>query len=159
MEGFLEFINANYIWLIIVAAVILFALIGYIADKHGFNNTKKVKKEEINPVENNNKEIKEKNDKSIKKEKMDTVELIEDINPEEELEQIEEVLMEEINVDEEQLELTKTNEKQSSYNEDLNIDQDFNKLLEDVEETTNEANIQIPEDTPIEIEEEDIWKF
>ena len=45
--------------------------------------------------------------------------------------------------------------------EDLNIDEDFRELIKDVEESSNEADIEIPnDDSSFGIEEdEDIWKF
>ena len=33
----LDFINVNYIWLILIAIVVLLALVGYIADKQGYS--------------------------------------------------------------------------------------------------------------------------
>ena len=56
MNTFLEFINNNYIWLIIIFIILLLALIGYIAEKQGFKVNSKSKKE-------NNIDKKEKIDK------------------------------------------------------------------------------------------------
>ena len=33
MDGLLDFINANYIWIIIIVVIILLAIVGFIADK------------------------------------------------------------------------------------------------------------------------------
>ena len=41
METFLDFVNANYIWLIVIAIIILLAIIGYIAEKQGFGRKEK----------------------------------------------------------------------------------------------------------------------
>lgn len=173
MEGLLQFINNNYIWLIIIAVVILFALIGYIADKNGFNSKKQNSTDKINKVEQSKPESKIEANKKGKKEKQ---EFIEEIVDEEELEQIDETLMEEIDLNDEDLNLgiesvheekTKEEQKKTSkkikntsktkeeiiQTSDLDIDKDFNKVLDDVEEKSSEVNIEIPED------EEDIWKF
>lgn len=160
MESVLEFIRVNYIWLLIIAVIILFALVGYIADKQGFTGNFNKKEKKIKPEKNDKDEkIVEIEKTPIVEEKLDTNETIEDNIVEEELEQIDET----IDLENEKLEQVGNDEilddEFEDSQEDLNIDQDFNKLLEDVEETSNEANIELPEDKPVELDEEDIWKF
>lgn len=55
----MEFINDNYIWLIIVAIVLLLAVIGFIADKNGLINEKTKEKKEAEPKVDNEPVIEE----------------------------------------------------------------------------------------------------
>lgn len=50
----MSFLSENYIWIIVIAIVIIMAIIGYIADKHGFG--KQNKKDKGENTSNKNKE-------------------------------------------------------------------------------------------------------
>ncbi|MBE6159716.1 MAG: hypothetical protein E7157_01560 [Lactobacillales bacterium] len=154
MESVLEFVRVNYVWLLIIAVIILFAIVGYIAEKQGFtgiNGNKEKKKKELKKEK---KVVEEISNENISNEEIVTAQEVDlnDAVAEEELEEITET----IDAENESLEPI---EEILDRKEDLNIDEDFNQVLEDVEETSSEAKIEIPEDETIEIEEEDIWKF
>lgn len=157
MESVLEFIRVNYIWLLVIAVIILFALVGYIAEKQGFTGitSNKEKNKKMKKDTKKSKDVVE----EIPNETIPTEELtfdeadLNDVVAEEELEEIVET------IDSETESLEQIDEEILDKKEDLNIDQDFNQVLEDVEETSNEANIELPKEDIIELEEEDIWKF
>ena len=200
-----QFINDNYLWLSIIAVVLMLAIIGYIAEKNGFGaNTKKKDKKETNkenelenkitdettPVQDEiisfeNSEESEKNDEpidisaeledepidnsneeTIEEPTVEPVEEVKEVNFEEPaVEPVEEA--NEVNTEEpavEKIETPVINNEEDLYapfgdqefNQDLNIDQDFNKILDDVDEATKLADSK--ESTP-NTEEEDIWKF
>ena len=110
----LDFINSNYIWLIIIAVVLLLALIGYIAEKNGFG--KKLEK--------------------IPEKKEDTLEAIKesvlDEKTEEPIEEISENNIEETPNDEVEEDSELTSEKVDNSNEE-NIDEDLYAPLGDQE--------------------------
>lgn len=169
MESVLEFINMNYIWLIIIAVVILLALVGYIADKQGFSNNLKKKNDkkkmdvskdneskfvEINKdSKQEDKEITFDNDNLNIENKEELTDDYDDSLMEEELEEIDEPLIEDLpNIDEN----NDFNSESTELDDDLNIDDDFNKVLDDVENTSNSIDVKIPNEVD---DEEDIWKF
>lgn len=169
MESVLEFINMNYIWLIIIAVVILLALVGYIADKQGFSNNLKKKndKKKMDVSKDNeskfveidkdskqeDKEITFGNDNLNIENKEELTGDYDDSLMEEELEEIEEPLIENLpNIDEN----NDFNSESTELDDDLNIDDDFNKVLDDVENTSNSIDVKIPNEVD---DEEDIWKF
>lgn len=51
MEDVINFLEANYLWVIIIAAVLIITLIGYIADKKGFGKPKSKKKRQEEEIE------------------------------------------------------------------------------------------------------------
>ena len=56
MSEILDYILANYVWILTVAITVLLAIIGYYADKTNFGQGKKTpkeepKKEEVQPIE------------------------------------------------------------------------------------------------------------
>lgn len=169
MESVLEFINMNYIWLIIIDVVILLALVGYIADKQGFSNNLKKKndKKKIDDSKDDDSKLLE-IDKNLKQEdkkinldnenlnienKGELTDDYDDSLMEEELEEIDEPLIEDLpNIDENNI----LNSENIELDDDLNIDDDFNKVLDDVENTSSSLDVKIPNEVD---DEEDIWKF
>ena len=216
-----QFINDNYLWLSIIAVVLMLAIIGYIAEKNGFGtNAKKKDKKETNkenelenkitdettpvqdeiisfenseepekndepidisaeledePIDNSNEEtieeptvepVEEANEVNSEEPTVEPVEEANEVNTEEPtvepVEEVNEVSTEEPAV--EKIETPVINNEEDLYapfgdqefNQDLNIDQDFNKILDDVDEATKLADSK--ESTP-NTEEEDIWKF
>ena len=170
MESVLEFINMNYIWLIIIAVIILLALVGYIADKQGFSNNlknKSDKKKKIDDSKDDDSKLLE-IDKNLKQEDKkinldnenlnieNKEELTDDYDyslMEEELEEIDEPLIEDLPSIDENNDL---NSENIELDDDLNIDDDFNKVLDDVENTSSSLDVKIPNEVD---DEEDIWKF
>ena len=162
MESVLDFINVNYIWLILIAIVVLLALVGYIADKQGFGNSQKSKNNKAE-TEENKKEItefekiektNEVENNNLIKDNLNTENLLneqkeEELIIEEPLEEINETLIEDNDSD---LEI---NNIDNNEEDDFNIDDDFNKVLKDVENSSNDIYMEMPE----EIEEESVWKF
>ena len=65
------------------------------------------------------------------------------------------------NVDEEEDLFVPFGNQEFKPQENLNIDKDFNAVLDNVEETSDEVNVELPkiESATEEIEDEDIWKF
>ena len=51
MDTLLEFFLSNFIWVIIVALIIIFALIGYLVDITIGTQKKEKKKKSVNPIE------------------------------------------------------------------------------------------------------------
>lgn len=172
MESVLEFINMNYIWLIIIAVVILLALVGYIADKQGFGNSQKSKNKKNNKLENENSKIEklekineDESNNDLIKEDLDIEKVIdeelkyddEESLIEEQLEEIDEQLVEDTD------KLIENNDLDSQFKsiefneeDDFNIDDDFNKVLNDVENSSNDLYMEMPKEID---EEEDVWKF
>lgn len=68
----MEFIEENYIWLIIIAVIVVMTIIGYIADKTDFgkNKTEKVKKEKTKKEKKSKKE-KQKETEKLNEEEME----------------------------------------------------------------------------------------
>lgn len=227
METFLSFINANYIWIVIIAIIILLALIGYIAEKQGFgkkeekkqdnivNDKKKVEptlvEENLNSIGDNseiventnledntlisdnikndtlnetkeepllesentiNNEEKEEsiNNEEIKEEKeniddskdSDNTEVKEDSKTEENSKSNEVQEENDINKEEELYAPFGNQEFKKEEDSNLNIDKDFNKLLENVEDSTDETDVELPKiesTTKDELEDDDIWRF
>lgn len=176
MESVLNFINDNYIWIIIIALVLLMALIGYIAEQQGFGNTKDKKKKE-KPNKKIEEPIFEEMEETVVEEPIEEVveenptqeEISEEFVPEqtneEETEELEpsEEPAQEIEEDQEDL-YAPLGDKEFKSSNDLNIDKVFNDVLDDVEETANEADIELPnlDTTDINLDsedDEDIWKF
>ena len=173
MEIILEFINENYFWIILIAVILLMSLIGYITEQQGINKSEKVVK--------NKKPKKEKKAKQIKEtvEDVPNVETIEPVTEQEvdsisepREEQIEEIATEPILTEQVQEEIVPEideelfapiEEQKINRENDLNIDKDFNHVLEDVEETADEADIELPKLDSVSSDElddeEDIWKF
>ena len=56
MENFMSFVEANYIWLIIIGVILVLSLIGYIAEKNGYKKVEKDAKEKDKENENIKKE-------------------------------------------------------------------------------------------------------
>jgi hypothetical protein len=197
MDLVLNFINNNYVWLLIVFIIILMALIGYIAENQG-NLKQEKKKNTLESDSYRKKDIEKSNSNEALEESIDYNENQENINDFEidsnidELDLKEEVKEEPIEEDmsdkkdlEEDIADNKTKEENISdeknsedpieedlyaplgnkeFNRDLNIDKDFNNILDDVEETAEEADIELPklnetDEESLETDEEDIWKF
>lgn len=50
----MEFLEANYIWMIVVAVILVMTIIGFIADKHGFGKKESKKQNKIEmPIQSN----------------------------------------------------------------------------------------------------------
>lgn len=229
METFLNFINANYIWLVVIAIIILLALIGYIAEKQGFGKKEEKKQDKIvddkkevettlveenlNSVADNSEKDTNLEDNSLISDniKDDTLnetkegpllesentinnevnneiseEIVNNDETKEELENIEELKdsnnteLKEVSKTEEDSESGESKKENNINKEEdlyapfgdqefkkeedskLNIDKDFNKLLENVEDSTDETDVELPKiesTTKEELEDDDIWRF
>ena len=202
MDFIYDFILNNQILLFIIALLLIMAIIGYIAEQHGFYKNNDLKDEDLEPVdEKDNKEIldsildendalteylntESKEDRSLEHDTKNEETLKEEAEVEVEQsnkqENVDEVKNEdEVNFDEDYEELPKeelsrpkhgrlddrdiTDEvkddieekKKKDEQENLNIDKDFGKLLNDEEELIiNDAN-----DDKISDIDDDLWKF
>lgn len=179
MDTVLEFISDNYFWIILIAVILLMALIGYIAEQQGFGNGQKVPKEK-KPKKEKKEKIQE--IKPVEAVQEQPIVMEQEVTPEIVQEQSIEEVVDSINesptISEEAVPQTVEQPVEEKTEEDLyaplgdtevrptndlNIDRDFNNVLEDVEETADEADIELPNMDSVEPEEleedEDIWKF
>lgn len=176
MDTILSFISENITWVIAIAVILLLALIGYIAEKQGFGKENKNNKKEdsvainqelmqkqiVNEDINSNFEQPEESDNNSDSidAYSDHVDNLKEDNTEDEKQEdsTEEAEKKDINDDL----YAPFGDKKFKNPDNLNIDKDFNSVLDDVEEATDEVDIELPNIEPTskeELEEEDIWKF
>ena len=192
MEEVITFIEQNYIWILIIIGVLLMALIGYIADKKGLGKNKKVKEKNNNEIQINKEVIKIPNIDDVSNTKLDEFKDIkeydeqpieikntEDIKENKE-QSINDVFVEEIennveskinnfdfeeNIDQQEINdsFEKIEVPEANLTSNLDIENEFNKLLYDVEESSDEISYELPKIDSFEStdlsEEDDIWKF
>lgn len=192
MEEVITFIEQNYIWILIIIGVLLMTLIGYIADKKGLGKNKKVKEKNNNEIQINKEVIKIPNIDDVSNTKLDEFKDIkeydeqpieikntEDIKENKE-QSINDVFVEEIennveskinnfdfeeNIDQQEINdsFEKIEVPEANLTSNLDIENEFNKLLYDVEESSDEISYELPKIDSFEStdlsEEDDIWKF
>lgn len=161
MESVLDFISVNYIWLLIIAVIILLAILGYIAEQNGFTENMKKTKKKNSKLNDLTSTMSENIDENKKNDDIDTnddgFQPVKDVELEEELQLLEDVELEE---ELQSLEDAELEELDTNYNENnLNNNQDFNKVSKEVKDVKNKVNIESNEENSIELDEEDIWKF
>lgn len=139
MSALEDFILENTGWMVTIAIIISLALIGYIADSNGFMSKDKAKKTSKPKKQVSKENKKDKEDKKTENNVLQETE-IQSVKEEENATLVEIPTVEEP-IEEEKLEKTRP----------LNIEKDFQKLMED------------DDDVPINVDEEkiddELWKF
>lgn len=184
----MEFLEQNYIWIIVVGVFILMIIVGYLADKkQNATNKKQVLKDHVdeldNDEENNQANIEEWGDKPVKKEEDEIVEsegldnsfdswdenmnapLDEDTseeNGEDSLEVVEQSEVEESEISDTE-ELTNNVENNDLDSNETKIEDDFvtendNSEIEDLEITLPNMDT-LNEEIKDVVNSDDVWKF
>ncbi len=180
MRDVLEYIMANYTWLLGGAIIILLAIIGSYADKTNFGqgketkDDKKNKKDEdtaLKPKEEVNDSLDDQNKEDVD---IQSTETIEEPALEEVVEPVE---------DNQVVDTSETSEDQSRDEQFEKLDQEFNKLMPEKEVINDDLldeidnlsldktgkipsseipdldDVELPEIKQLKQEDEDIWKF